>query len=201
MKKGKRLLIIFYRNPTLGRVKTRLAATLGDEKALAIYLIMATHTKSMAEKVVTDKVIYYTDFVDLEDSWPNALFDKKIQRGEDLGKKMGNAFTDGFRAGYQSICIVGTDCFELTSEIITEAFIKLEQLGAVIGPAKDGGYYLLGLTRLHPDVFKNKKWSNDTVFAETIKDFKKIGQHFFQLEALTDVDEEKDLPEAFKKLL
>ena len=201
MKHGKRLLIIFYRNPELGKVKTRLATTIGEEKALAIYLIMAAHTKVIAENVETDKVIYYTDFIDREDNWPNEKFDKQLQHGSDLGERMANAFADGFSAGFERICIVGTDCLELTAEIITEAFQSLERRKVVIGPAKDGGYYLLGMTYLFATLFKNKKWSTDTVYAETMNDLNKIGQDFFQLESLTDVDEERDLPAKVKKLL
>ena len=201
MKHGKRLLIIFYRNPELGKVKTRLAVNVGEEKALAIYLMMASHTKAIAEKVATDKVIYYTDFIDREDNWPNEKFDKKLQHGIDLGERMAGAFADGFSAGFERICVVGTDCFELTAEIIAEAFHELEQTEVVIGPAKDGGYYLLGMTRLIAPLFKNKKWSTDTVYDDTINDLNKIGQNFSKLECLTDVDEEKDLPASVKKLL
>ncbi len=201
MKHGKQLLIIFYRNPELGKVKTRLAATLGEEKALAIYLSMASHTRTIADQVTTDKVIYYTDFIDWEDNWPNEKFGKKLQHGSDLGDKMASAFAAGFKDGFKRICIVGTDCFELTAEIITQAFHELEQTEVVIGPAKDGGYYLLGMTRLIAPLFKNKKWSTDTVYSDTVKDLNEIGQNFFQLQPLTDVDEEKDLPAKVKILL
>lgn len=199
MKNRRQLLIIFYRNPELGKVKTRLAATMGEEKALAIYLMMASHTKNIAEEVNVKRVVYYTDFIDREDNWANDKFDKQLQRGADLGEKMLHAFTDGFSAGYQSVCIIGTDCFELTSEIVVQAFQKLESEDAAIGPAKDGGYYLLGMTSLLTCVFKNKRWSTDTVCADTIKDLKQLGQNFFQLELLTDIDEEKDLPPALNK--
>ncbi len=197
--KHRALLIIFYRNPELGKVKTRLAATVGNEKALVIYLQLASHTKSITEHVDVDKVVYYADFVDKEDSWLNVVFDKQLQRGADLGERMLNAFADGFSNGYQSICIIGTDCFELTTEIVTKAFMKLERQDAVIGPAQDGGYYLLGMNNLLAGVFKNKQWGTGSVCAATMSDFKKLGQNFFQLELLTDIDEEKDLPAAIKK--
>ena len=132
MKHGKRLLIIFYRNPELGKVKTRLAATVGEEKALAIYLMMASHTKTIAEQVTTDRVIYYTDFIDWEDNWPNEKFGKHLQHGSDLGERMSFAFANGFSAGFERICIVGTDCFELTAEIIAQAFHELAQTVLVL---------------------------------------------------------------------
>jgi uncharacterized protein len=190
----KNLLILFYRNPELGKVKTRLAKTLGDEKALAIYLRLAAHTREITQDLPYNKVVYYSHFADTEDAWANFIFQKKVQQGNDLGEKMQNAFAEGFKNGYTSICIIGTDCLELTSKIIKQAFDQLETHDTVIGPAKDGGYYLLGMKKLIPELFQNKNWSTDTVAKDTINDFKRLELSFAQLPALTDVDEEKDLP-------
>lgn len=189
------LLIIFYRNPELGRVKTRLAATVGDEKALAIYLRLASHTRSIATEVDCDRVVWYSNFVDTEDNWPNQLFKKEVQQGSGLGSKMDFAFEHAFRQGYSRVCIIGTDCLELTEAIVKDAFDKLKNHDAVLGPALDGGYYLLGMKRLHQEVFKNKTWSTDSVFSKTIEDFKKLNLSYYLLQSLTDVDEEKDLPD------
>jgi rSAM/selenodomain-associated transferase 1 len=197
---SKSLLIIFYRNPELGKVKTRLAKTLGDEKALAIYLTLSSHTRFITENLAIDKVIYYSNFVDTEDVWPNTLFHKKLQNGNDLGEKMKNALADGFRKGYKRICIIGTDCFELSESTIKQAFDQLRTNDAVIGPAKDGGYYLLGMKKQMPELFKNKTWSTDTVATDTIQNFKDLSISYAQLAVLTDVDEEKDLPANFLKL-
>lgn len=190
----KSLLIIFYRNPELGKVKTRLAKTVGDEKAIAIYLKLASHTRTITEHLPIDKAVYYSHFIDTEDAWPNKLFQKELQRGSDLGVKMLNAFKTGFDKGYQHICIVGTDCFELNSEIIAKAFHHLASRDAVLGPAKDGGYYLLGMNQLVKQLFENKEWSTDSVASATIRDFDQQRITFSLTEMLTDVDEEKDLP-------
>jgi uncharacterized protein len=187
-------LIIFYRNPELGKVKTRLAKTMGDEKALAIYLRLAEHTRSICQELSLDKVVYYSHFVDTEDAWLNSSFQKKIQQGNDLGEKMQNAFAGGFKIGYTSICIIGTDCFELTSKIIEQAFDQLKKHDTVIGPANDGGYYLLGMKKPTPELFQSKNWSTDSVARDTVNDFKRLGLSFVKLPSLTDVDEEKDLP-------
>jgi uncharacterized protein len=194
----KNLLILFYRNPELGKVKTRLAKTIGDEKALAIYLRLSAHTRTITQDQSVDKVVYYSHFVDTEDAWPNSSFQKKVQHGNDLGEKMQNAFAEEFKNGYESICIIGTDCLELTSEIAKQAFDELKSHDAVIGPANDGGYYLLGMKKLIPELFQNKNWSTDSVAPDTINDFKKLGLSFVQLLPLTDVDEEKDLPLGFR---
>jgi hypothetical protein len=196
----KNLLIIFYRNPELGKVKTRLAKTLGDEKALAIYLKLSSHTRAITENLAIDKVIYYSNFVDTEDVWPNTTFQKKLQNGNDLGEKMNNAFVEGFQSGYERVCIIGTDCLELSKDIIQQAFDQLVCYDVVIGPAKDGGYYLLGMKKPMPELFKNKAWSSDTVATDTIQNFKDLSLSYAQLAVLTDVDEEKDLPSNFVKV-
>jgi rSAM/selenodomain-associated transferase 1 len=195
----KNLLIIFYRNPELRKVKTRLAKTLGDEKALAIYLKLSSHTRAITENLATDKVVYYSNYVDTEDVWPNTTFQKKLQNGNDLGEKMNNAFVEGFQSGYERVCIIGTDCFELSRDIIKQAFDQLHTNDAVIGPAKDGGYYLLGMKKHMPELFRNKMWSTDTVATDTIQNLKDLNITFAQLVVLSDVDEEKDLPANFSK--
>jgi uncharacterized protein len=174
MKKGKHLLIIFYRNPELGKVKNRLAVTIGEERALAIYLLMAAHARNMALSIPVDRVVYYTEFIDREDSWLNHEFQKRLQHGDDLGEKMKLAFEESFKLGYESVCIIGTDCFELTKDILQKAFDGLRQNDAIIGPAADGGYYLLGMNRFIPELFNHKKWSTNSVCDDTIGDFKRL---------------------------
>lgn len=190
----KSLLIIFYRNPVAGKVKTRLAATVGNARALDIYHKLTEHTKSISQNISADAVVYYSDHPEEQDTWTNTRFKKKKQAGVDLGERMAAAFHEGFALGYRSICIIGTDCFELTTSLLEESFNMLQSYDAVIGPAKDGGYYLLGMNSFYPDLFKNKLWSTDSVSSRTLADFETLGLRYFQLPVLTDVDEEKDLP-------
>ncbi|MFZ1808278.1 MAG: TIGR04282 family arsenosugar biosynthesis glycosyltransferase [Cyclobacteriaceae bacterium] len=190
----KSLLIIFYRNPELGKVKTRLAATLGDDKALAVYFKLVNHTQSITKGLTVDKMVCYSHHVDSEDSWSNELYQKRIQEGDTLGEKLEYAVKHAFEKGYQSVGVIGSDCFELTEEILKESFIKLVTNDAVIGPAKDGGYYLLGMRTFVPEFFKGKEWSTATVAKDTINDFKRLGLTHFVLPALSDVDREEDLP-------
>lgn len=190
----KNLLIIFYRNPELGKVKTRLATTLGDANALAVYLKLVNHTKAITSQLDVDKIVYYSNYIDKEDNWPNVKYDKRLQVGEDLGEKLANALKTNFEKGYDAICVIGSDCFELTSATLQDAFVALETCDGVIGPAKDGGYYLLGTRKFIPDLFIHKKWSTDTVAKDTINDFVKLGLTYHALPLLTDVDREEDLP-------
>jgi len=194
MNKKKNLLIIFYRNPELGKVKSRLAVTIGEERALAIYLLMAAHARTTALTIPVDKVVYYSRFIDTEDNWLNSDFQKRLQYGEDLGAKMKNGFEESFSAGYESVCIIGTDCLELTNDILKEAFESLKRHDAVVGPAVDGGYYLLGMNKMIPELFNNKKWSTSTVRDDTIEDLKLLQCSYHLLPVLHDVDRESDLP-------
>jgi rSAM/selenodomain-associated transferase 1 len=146
-----------------------------------------------------DKIVFYSDSIDLMDTWPNATYLKALQRGKDLGQKMKNAFLAGFETGYSSICIIGTDCFEIQDEVIQEAFEALNSADAVIGPARDGGYYLLGMNKPQTAFFQNKRWSTETVFQETIRDFESLNMRYVKLRELRDVDTEDDLPDELRK--
>lgn len=197
----KPLLIIFYRNPELGKVKTRLAATIGDAKALIIYGYLSAHTQAVTKNLLVDKAVFYSHYIDAEDTWNNDLYQKQQQFGIDLGERMLHAFREGFQAGYDTICIIGTDCFDLSSTLVEDAFSKLEFYDAVIGPAKDGGYYLLGMNTLHLEFFKDKEWSTSSVLTKTIHDFQTLGLKYYELPVLTDVDEEDDLPEELRRVM
>ena len=106
---------------------------------------------------------------------------------------MKNAFKEGFRAGYSCIVIIGSDCLELTGYHIAKAFDNLENSNVVVGPATDGGYYLLGMTELFERLFENKKWSTDSVFHDTIENLTESNSKFSLLEQLNDIDTESDL--------
>jgi rSAM/selenodomain-associated transferase 1 len=197
-KTSQSLLIIFYRNPIAGKVKTRLAATIGEARTLKIYQELSRHTHTITEHLSLDKIVYYSDFVTANDIWPEEVFQKALQHGDTLGQKMVHAFEEGFKGGYRHICIIGTDCYELTAEIIDEVFASLQTVDAVIGPARDGGYYLLGMNKLMSQVFENKNWSTESVFQDTVRDFESLALQYVTLPVLRDVDRDEDIPEALK---
>jgi rSAM/selenodomain-associated transferase 1 len=193
------LLIIFYSNPALGKVKHRLAATLGEDRALAVYLRLVSNTREISEDVMFDKVVFYSDYIDTEDQWDNVLYKKQRQTGHDIGKKLQNAFSWGFRSGYTSICIIHADCYGLSSDIINEAIEYLDEADAIIGPAKDGGYYMLGLKKVYGTLFKDKNWGTHTVLSDTIENFEELDLEYGMLPVLNDVEEEIDLPRELRK--
>ncbi len=186
------LLLIFIKNPERGKVKTRLAVTLGDKKALSIYEKLLSHTRQVTHSLKVAKQLWYSDFIPEKDGWPQSYFKKKLQQGDDLGRRMQFAFEDGFKSGYKKIVIIGGDCAELQTVHIKNAFKALENNEAVIGPANDGGYYLLGLKRPVRHLFKNKQWGTGTVFEKTIMDFEKQSISYELLEELRDIDTEED---------
>lgn len=187
------LLIIFAKNPELGAVKTRLAKTIGKAAALEIYIKLLEKTVAITENLEVDKVVYYHEKIGSNDLWDPNNFNKALQKGNDLGEKMNDAFHSSFNKGYKNVCIVGSDCFELTADIVNQAFTTLQSNEAVIGAAEDGGYYLLGMSQYVHELFENKVWSTDKVFSSTKKDFIKLGLSFTELPVLKDVDVEADL--------
>lgn len=191
----KKALIIFVRNPVLGKVKTRIATAVGEQEALRIYKLLLRHTHAITKNVEADKNVFYSDYPQLGDIWEDDTHHKFLQAGETLGDKMKDAFTRLFGKGYEKAVIIGSDCYELTAEIIEKAFDSLNEKDAVIGPARDGGYYLLGMKNLLPDIFENKNWSTATVFTDTIADFEKAGMSYAVLPLLNDVDTMEDVPE------
>ena len=192
-------LIIFIKNPVLGKVKTRLAATLGDQKALEIYVKLLEHTKKVVAKTEVQKKVYYSEIIVDQDMWMEAGFMKAKQQGKDLGERMLNAFDYSFKDKKEKVVIIGSDCLDLTSEIIEEAFEKLNNHNVVIGPSEDGGYYLLGMNNLYPQLFQHKKWSTESVFIDTIEDILELGLSHYTLPTLTDIETENDWKRALKK--
>ena len=187
------LLLIFIKNSVKGKVKTRLAKDLGDDKALEIYKQLLQHTHGITKDLDIHKEVIYSDYIEQNDIWNGSVFAKKTQSGNDLGERMSFAFNEGFESGNQSICIIGSDCYDLTSQIITEAFESLKKHDFVIGPANDGGYYLIGMNEFHSQIFDNKTYSTNDVFQEAIDEMKKLNKSYFILPELTDIDDVNDL--------
>ncbi|WP_299119939.1 TIGR04282 family arsenosugar biosynthesis glycosyltransferase [uncultured Tenacibaculum sp.] len=188
---SKNLLLIFTRNPELGKVKTRLAKTIGDESALNIYKFLLNHTKEVTQDLNCDKAVYYSVKVRNNDIWDASNYQKRQQNGDDLGIRMKNAFQEAFDKNYEKVLIIGSDLYDLKPNHINEAFEKLNSNDIVIGPAEDGGYYLLGMKELHSEVFKNKAWGTSTVRQDTLNDLQNVSVHL--LETLNDVDVFNDI--------
>ncbi len=195
------LLIIFTRNPVLGQCKTRLAASVGDETALAIYKFLLKHTAEVTHELQIDKEVHYSDAIGENDLWDPEEYRKKMQWGANLGERMHNAINAGFETGYKRIVLIGSDLYDLSTADLEQAFEALEKHKVVLGPAQDGGYYMLGMTKMIPDVFKNKKWGTDTVLKDTLANLDKTKVKLLEIKNDVDVlDDIRDIP-AFQPFL
>ncbi|MGB7843312.1 MAG: TIGR04282 family arsenosugar biosynthesis glycosyltransferase [Salinimicrobium sp.] len=191
MPQKKDLLLIFTRNPQLGKVKKRLAADIGDTSALKVYKFLLQHTFEVSKDLAVEKCIYYSEEIPQEDLWDKEIFQKKLQRGNGLGERMENAFSESFEAGYEKIVIIGSDLFDLQEEDLKKAFLALDTTNYVLGPASDGGYYLFGMKSLNSRVFRDKIWGSNTVLQETLQDLK--NEQLTMLEVRNDIDYVQDL--------
>ena len=118
-------------------------------------------------------------------------YTKRLQSGEDLGERMYNAFKSGFQKGYKKIIIIGSDIYDLNSETIEEAFAELENSDYVIGPAADGGYYLLGMKSISKEIFINKEWGTNSVLKDTLNNLRDKKVKLLQIK--NDIDVYEDL--------
>lgn len=194
-------LIVFVKNPELGKAKTRLAVTIGNEEALKVYKQLLLYTNLAVKELTVNKEVQYSSFIDKEDIWENDLFAKVIQKGENLGSKMSNAFARGFSLNSNShIILIGSDCAELEKEIILEAYQELITHDVVLGPAEDGGYYLIGMSKFIPELFEGIEWSTNEVLNQTIEKITTSNLNYAKLRALNDVDDVGDYEQIKHKL-
>lgn len=194
-------LLIFIKNPELGKVKTRLAATIGDEKALEVFkkLLINIHDKSL--NVQAEKLLFYSSFIDERDIWENDIFHKNLQnQSPDLGQRMLSAFEKAKEMGYSKAIIVGSDIYEVTTEILNQGFEYLENSETVLGPSNDGGYYAIGFNfeKINSDtfiqnIFLNKTWSHENVAHEALEVINSFSYACNFLPTLSDIDIEEDL--------
>ena len=178
-------LIIFLKAPDAGKVKTRLAASVGNDEALRIYKLLVDHTFKLAKGAGFKTTLWFANAVDGQ-PFPNMDgFEVKTQSGSDLGERMHNSFQDS--APGKKI-IIGSDCAELSIEILLEAAESLNQNDLVFGPAKDGGYYLVGQKNHNPELFLGKEWSHEHVLQEALDKAHELELKVHLLPKLSDVD-------------
>jgi rSAM/selenodomain-associated transferase 1 len=187
---NKALVIVFVKSPVLGTVKTRLAHKIGDLAALEIYKALITKTEAVTTSLDNDLWIYFSKQL-TEDYWPDCQ--KRIQNGSDLGERMYNAFKDGFDRGYEKIVLIGSDLPDLNKTLLTDALEKLNEKNVVFGPADDGGYYLIGLNRLIPQIFIKKPWSQSNLLNVTLDELGQLPYTVDTLVSLNDIDTYEDL--------
>ena len=181
------------KNPVPGKVKTRLAKSIGNEKAAEVYTFLLDHTRLITGRLTATRCfVYYDDAISEWDLWSNAFYQKRLQLGYNLGERMRNAFANCFQAGFSKAVVIGSDCLEIQTHHLQQAFQLLDGAETVIGPASDGGYYLLGMNSLQADLFVDIAWSTANVLGQTREKLARLGLSLELLEELSDVDDEGD---------
>ena len=196
--KNQKALIFFCRRPVAGRVKTRLAASLGGELTARLYACFLKDLSAAARGSGAGVFLFHTPPAGDGGALKRLLkedFKYLPQRGADLGARMLNAFISVFRAGFKKAVIIGSDTPDLRAADLRAAFRALAEKHAVIGPAYDGGYYLLGFARenFRPEVFAGVPWSGPDVFALTMQRLQESGLSPARLRKRHDIDTLKDL--------
>ena len=186
----KNLLIVFVKNIKLGRVKTRLAKSIGTEGAFQVYKHLVEITEKATNEIICNKRIYFSDAI-IDEKWPKTA--KFVQKGSNLGEKMQNSIEKGFIDDYEKIVLIGSDLPDISTKIIQEGIDELEKNEVVFGPAEDGGYYLVGMTKKHYSIFKNKKWSTNDLLEKTLNELKEKKINYSLLPPLNDIDTIEDL--------
>ncbi len=189
-------VIVFLKSPEKGRVKTRLSKVLDESFVLALYRGFIHDTLFMLQSF-PDKFIYFlpSEKEAYLRSWLGSNYQYVLQTGRDLGEKMSNAFKEGFERGFDRLVLIGTDIPEITEAILLQAFETLETNDAVIGPATDGGYYLIGFRKesFSEEIFFDMNWSAGNVFQDTLKAMDKLNLKYGKVFELNDVDTAEDL--------
>lgn len=189
-----RSLIVFVKNLELGKVKTRLGKSIGDESALKVYAYLLAYTRKIAMDVKCDQIfVYHSSYINSKDDWQGDKIENKLQVKGDLGIKMSSAFKETITEKNDSVVLIGSDCLDITTEIINKAFDELEIKDVVLGPATDGGYYLIGMKEHKAYLFEDKPWSTGSLFRITVTELKEKGIRWSELEKISDIDVESDL--------
>ncbi len=194
---NKNCVILFLKYPEYGKVKTRLAKTIGPRRALEFYRLCVEDTISLLRRTGHDIAIAISPPEKKGDAiaWLGESFWYLQQRGDDLGERMLNAFRDVFDAGYNRAVLVGSDIPDMPERFFSEAFDALSRNDVAIGPASDGGYFLIGFRneKLAPELFRDMPWSTDAVLMYTLEIARKEKMTHHVLPEWHDIDLPDDL--------
>jgi rSAM/selenodomain-associated transferase 1 len=186
-------IIILVKNPEAGKVKKRLSQIIGEQKALEVYLQMLGQIRQTTQGLLYDKYVFYSNFIDANDDWPNATYHKAVQQGNNLPQRIKNAFKEVFAKGYKQVAIIGSDCLELDERMIRLAFRQLAHHDFVLGPTQSGGYYLLGMNAFEGDILELATPSSQNLRAQTMANINNHNRSCYLLPELAEVITHEDL--------
>ncbi len=196
-KSDDRCILFFMKYPEKGKVKTRLSKEIGEVITVELYKNFVLDLLLMLEKIGIHLWVcfYPNNSQERLIRWLGKQYCYMPQKGEDLGQRMKNSFIQAFDKGYRRAIVIGSDSPDLPVAFINEAFLYLKTNDVVIGPALDGGYYLIGFRydTFLAEVFEGINWSTDTVFGETMNILEKAGRKIHILPKWSDIDTLADL--------
>ena len=197
IKLNDRCLLFFVKYPEKGKVKSRLATVIGDDSAVSLYKnLVAQMLSTLKEGTFPLYICFFPKNAQKPvKNWLGREYHYIPQNGKDLGERMRNGFINGFAMGYKRVVLIGSDIPDLPMKYIEEAFKSLKEMDAVIGPAFDGGYYLIGfnLSTFSPQVFEGITWGTENVFEETMRKLKRFRRTVHTLPYHRDIDTAEDL--------
>ena len=204
----RRLILVFVRYPDPGRVKTRLAAAVGETNAADLYRAFVEDLVGRCRSLSCPMAVMVAEAADVERTrvWLTETLGRKpvclSQQGCDLGERMAAALEGAFGQGFDQAILVGSDIPDLPIEILKKGFDALGSNDAVIGPCRDGGYYLIGFRSIgfRREVFRGVHWSTDTVFSETCRLMEENHLDFGILPPWDDVDTFEDLKRLYLRV-
>ncbi|MCJ8283759.1 MAG: TIGR04282 family arsenosugar biosynthesis glycosyltransferase [Rivularia sp. ALOHA_DT_140] len=196
---AKKHLIIFTRYPQPGKTKTRLIPALGVEGAANLQRQMTEFTLTKVKKFqleagISFEIRFAGGDLQLMQNWLGTELNYQLQGEGDLGQRMNNSFLSAFNQGAQEVVIIGIDCPGIDAQVLARAFEKIQNSDLLLGPAVDGGYYLIGLKRAIGKLFINIDWGTAKVLQQTVDIAQKLNLSIDYLKTLADVDRPEDLP-------
>lgn len=196
-------LLVFLRQPRPGAVKSRLIPALGEEFAAELYRALAEegYRRTTPREGEYQRLFFYTPEQareEMEEWFPGEAF--VLQEGSDLGARMAAAFEAAFRRGVRRAAIAGSDAPWVSREIVLDALASLQGHDLVLGPARDGGYYLVALDRPRPMLFEGMAWGTPSVLAATAERAGALGLTVRMLETLPDIDTLEDVRAEWHRL-
>jgi len=195
MLQNNKQLIVFIKAPQPGKCKTRLIPYMSAEQASEFYKELVINCLDKATTLEHTDIAIYT-YPDINHPYIKALGERypvslKLQSGSDLGERMHHAIQQSLQE-YEKCILIGTDCPVLDTRYIDKAFKALDQHDMVLGPAKDGGYVLIGATKIEPSLFNNIKWGTNTVLQQSLNNNEAAAYKTHLLSTLWDIDTPED---------
>ncbi|MCM1566179.1 MAG: TIGR04282 family arsenosugar biosynthesis glycosyltransferase [Dehalobacter sp.] len=193
----KKVIAVMSKIPHPGYTKTRLQRVITDEESAAFHQASLRDILNTVNSTGLPGYVYwYSSLADLQSPnlaiWDDYHFQERLQQGNCLGERMQNIAEEGL-SHYQSILIIGSDIPEISRAVLEEAFDRLREVDVVLGPAQDGGYYLIGLKKNCRDLFCGIPWSTSEVLKRTLQAVRDKGLTYSLLESLQDIDTWEDM--------